>query len=113
MLFRSGAVIPNSSNLKFSNKEGSYQSSLGKFIINESYYGDFGKAYRLDGLDSTNNQARKRAIVLHSFHSVPDKESNNLVTLSLGCPMISLQSLAITASYLDQSSKRIILYAFY
>jgi len=49
-----GSVVKNSSALKFSNIDGSHQSSLGKYEIRESYSGKFGKAYRLDGLDDTN-----------------------------------------------------------
>ena len=99
--------------LKFSNTENSYQSSLGKYEIKESYTGQFGKSYRLDGLDSTNSNARKRAIVLHSLGCVSDKESEDPACLSLGCPMLSPKAFQRTAKYLDASSKTIILYAFY
>lgn len=109
----SGSVIANSSALKFSNKEGSYQSSLGKYEIRESYIGKFGKSYRLNGLDSTNSNAMQRAIVLHSYSCIPDKESENLACLSLGCPMLSQVAFNETAKYIDQSKKSIILYAFY
>lgn len=109
----SGSVIANSSALKFSNKEGSYQSSLGKYEIRESYIGKFGKSYRLHGLDSTNSNAMQRAIVLHSYNCIPDKESENLACLSLGCPMLSQVAFNETAKYIDQSKKSIILYAFY
>jgi len=109
----SGSVIPKSTHLKFSNIEGSYQSSLGKYEIKESYVGKFGKAYRLNGLDSTNSNAMQRAIVLHSFGCIPDKESQSLACLSLGCPMLSTKAFNETARHLDQSKKSIILYAFY
>ncbi|WP_265427749.1 murein L,D-transpeptidase catalytic domain-containing protein [Chryseobacterium sp. YIM B08800] len=109
----SGSVIKNSNQLKFSNVEGSYQSSLGKYEIKESYSGQFGKAYRLNGLDSTNSNAMQRAIVLHSFGCVPDHESQNLACLSLGCPMLSIKAFNETAKHIDQSKKSIILYAFY
>ncbi|SUX43830.1 murein L,D-transpeptidase catalytic domain-containing protein [Chryseobacterium indoltheticum] len=109
----SGSVIKSSNQLQFSNVEGSYQSSLGKYEIKESYSGKFGKAYRLKGLDSTNSNAMQRAIVLHSFGCVPDLESQNLSCLSLGCPMLSSKAFKETAKHLDQSKKSIILYAFY
>lgn len=109
----SGSVMKNSNQLKFSNIEGSYQSSLGKYEIKESYSGQFGKAYRLKGLDSTNSNAMQRAIVLHSFGCVPDQESQDLACLSLGCPMLSTKAFKETAKHLDQSKKSIILYAFY
>lgn len=109
----SGSVIPKSDALRFSNVEGSYQSSLGKYSIGESYIGQFGKAYRLKGLDATNSNAMQRAIVLHSFGCVPDTESENPACLSLGCPMLSVNALKKSAEYIDQSRMPIILYAFY
>ncbi|WP_228435821.1 murein L,D-transpeptidase catalytic domain-containing protein [Chryseobacterium pennipullorum] len=109
----SGSVIPRSESLQFSNVEGSYQTSLGKYEIGESYVGKFGKAYRLIGLDATNSNAMQRAIVLHSYGCVPDKESQNPVCLSLGCPMLSANALNRTAAYIDQSEDPVILYAFY
>ncbi|EJL68375.1 murein L,D-transpeptidase catalytic domain-containing protein [Chryseobacterium populi] len=109
----SGSVSKNSDKLAFSNTEGSYQSSLGKFEIRESYIGKFGKSYRLNGLDITNNNAMQRAIILHSYSCIPDKESQNPACLSLGCPMLSLNAFNQTARYIDRSQKPIILYAFY
>ncbi|GAB0157909.1 murein L,D-transpeptidase catalytic domain family protein [Chryseobacterium sp. Alg-005] len=109
----SGSVIQNSESLAFSNVEGSYQSSLGKYEIKESYVGKFGKSYRLNGLESTNNNALQRAIVLHSYSCIPDQESQNPVCLSLGCPMLSANAFNQTAKYIDQSKQPIILYAFY
>lgn len=100
-------------NLKFSNTENSFQSSLGKYEIKESYKGQFGKSYRLDGLDKTNSNARKRAIVMHSLDCVADTESENPACLSLGCPMLSPKAFKETAKYIDKSDKTIILYAFY
>lgn len=99
--------------LKFSNTENSYQSSLGKYEIRESYKGQFGKSYRLDGLDSTNSNARKRAIVLHSLDCVSDEETENPACLSLGCPMLSPKAFQQTEKYIDNSGKTMILFAFY
>ncbi|REC78611.1 hypothetical protein DRF60_09190 [Chryseobacterium elymi] len=109
----SGSVIKNSDILKFSNTEGSYQSSLGKYEILNSYSGKFGKAYRLNGLDTDNSNAMQRAIVLHSFGCIPDQESSAPACLSLGCPMLSASAFTQTAKYLDQSKNPVIMYAFY
>jgi hypothetical protein len=59
--FRSGLVYPT----KFSNEEGSEQSCYGSFLSGEAYEGKFGHSMRIDGLSSTNGQARKRDIVFH------------------------------------------------
>ncbi|UPQ76546.1 murein L,D-transpeptidase catalytic domain-containing protein [Chryseobacterium nepalense] len=108
-----GSVVKNSSALKFSNIDGSHQSSLGKYEIRESYSGKFGKAYRLDGLDDTNSNARSRAIVLHSYYYIPDRESSKPACLSFGCPMLSKKAFNETSKFINQSEKTIILYAFY
>ena len=109
----SGSEKSASKELKFSNIEGSYQSSLGKYEIANSYVGSFGKSYRLKGLDKTNSNAMQRAIVLHSLACVPDSESENPACLSLGCPMLSPKFFTKTAKYIDKSEKPILLYAFY
>jgi len=109
----SGSVIPHSNALAFSNVEGSYKSSLGKYEIRESYIGKFGKSYRLKGLEDTNSNAMSRAIILHPYSCIPDKESEVPACLSLGCPMLSLNAFNQTAKYIDQSKLPIILYAFY
>ncbi|WEK70684.1 MAG: murein L,D-transpeptidase catalytic domain family protein [Candidatus Chryseobacterium colombiense] len=108
-----GSVVKNSNTLQFSNLDGSHQSSLGKYEIKESYIGKFGKAYRLDGLDKTNSNARSRSIVLHSYYCIPDHESTNPACLSFGCPMLSKNALDKTTKYIDMSEQPIILYAFY
>ncbi|MCA6066240.1 murein L,D-transpeptidase catalytic domain family protein [Chryseobacterium sp. RG1] len=108
-----GSVVKNSNALQFSNTDGSHRSSLGKYEIRESYTGKFGKAYRLDGLDETNSNARSRAIVLHSYYCIPDNESSDPACLSFGCPMLSKNAFDETARYIDSSKQPILLYAFY
>lgn len=50
----------------FSNKPGSFMSSLGVYKTAEKYHSSkFGDALRLDGLSPTNSKARERAVVLH------------------------------------------------
>ena len=98
--------------LKFSNTDGSYCSSVGKYVIKNSYSGDFGKAYRLIGLDNTNSNAFSRAIVLHKYSKVPDNETTNPIVLSLGCPMVSPSFFSTLERYIDSSEKNIVLYIY-
>jgi hypothetical protein len=49
---------------KYSNTPGCGCTSLGKYKIGNSYMGRFGLAYKLYGLDKTNNNAFKRFVVL-------------------------------------------------
>ncbi|OPC59143.1 hypothetical protein DSC47_05115 [Elizabethkingia miricola] len=98
--------------LKFSNTDGSYCSSIGKYVVKNSYKGDFGKAYRLIGLDNTNSNAFSRAIVLHKYSKVPDNETTNPIVLSLGCPMVSPAFFSTLEKYIDSSEKNIVLYIY-
>ena len=60
----------------FSNTDGSGCTSLGRYRIGAPYTGRFGRSYKLYGLDSTNSQAFRRNIVLHSFSYVPEAETD-------------------------------------
>lgn len=58
---------------RFSNADGSNASSEGAFMTADYYIGKHGKSQRLIGLDPTNDQALRRAIVIHSaWYSNPD-----------------------------------------
>lgn len=74
----------------FSNKIGSYQSSLGFYKTAETYKGKHGLSLRLDGLENSNNNARERAIVIHSADYVNDSfiKDNGRLGRSLGCPSL-------------------------
>lgn len=50
---------------RFSNAPNSLATSEGRYRIAEQYVGKYGVSYRLDGLDSTNSNARSRAVVIH------------------------------------------------
>ena len=59
-------IVNNSDTPVFSNAPNSYCTSLGKYKIGKSYYGKFGLAYKLYGLDKTNSRAFDRFVVLHA-----------------------------------------------
>lgn len=73
---------------RFSNSSGSNASSLGYYMAAETYYGKHGLSLRLDGLSSTNSNARRRAVVIHGATYVKDK--NIRQGRSWGCPAISM-----------------------
>lgn len=78
----------------FSNKHYSNQSSLGFFITNETYIGRNGYSLRLDGQEeSYNNNARKRAIVIHGADYVDEDFIKKYGRLgrSFGCPALPLE----------------------
>lgn len=96
---------------KFSNEIGSGCSSLGRYKIGYKYKGQFGIAYKLYGLDSTNSNAYKRNIVLHSYYMVPNKEVNPLpICNSRGCIMVSDNYMIRLSKIIDTSSKPILLW---
>lgn len=73
---------------KFSNSEGSLMSSVGFFLTAETYNGDNGYSLRLDGLSSTNSNARSRAIVIHGASYV---RPASLIGRSYGCPALEVR----------------------
>lgn len=75
----------------FSNREGSFQSSLGLFQAAESYSGKHGYSLRLDGLEpGINDNARDRAIVIHGADYVSPRwiAQHGRIGRSLGCPAV-------------------------
>lgn len=68
-----------------SNLPGSNMSCLGLFKMSEVYDGPHGDSLRLDGMESTNSNARKRGIVFHRSDYVHDSD-NEISGRSLGCP---------------------------
>ncbi|MGE7956011.1 murein L,D-transpeptidase catalytic domain family protein [Pseudomonas sp. NPDC089530] len=79
---------------QFSNRMGSYQSSLGLFRTQESYEGSHGYSLRMDGLEpGFNDQARDRDIVIHAADYVNPLWSRRQgrIGRSLGCPAVRPQ----------------------
>ncbi len=75
---------------QFSNKMSSHQTSLGFYTTAETYIGENGFSLRLDGLEFSNNQARKRAIVIHEadYASAEFIKKNGRLGRSYGCPSL-------------------------
>jgi hypothetical protein len=76
---------------RFSNREGSYQTSLGLFRTQESYQGKHGYSLRMDGLEpGVNDRARERAIVIHAAAYVDPRlvQTQGRIGRSLGCPAV-------------------------
>lgn len=109
----SGSEIDGVDSLIFSNVPNSYQSSLGKYKIGGKYTGNFGKSYKLHGLDTTNSNAFKRYVVLHPYSAVPDEEQNYPIMLSLGCPMVSDNFMKTLYGIIDSSKLDILMVMYY
>lgn len=75
----------------FSNREGSFQTSLGLYRTAETYIGANGYSLRLDGLEpGLNDRARERAIVMHGAPYVDPAQAKRQGRLgrSYGCPAV-------------------------
>ena len=110
----SGSYKPNCDDqLVFSNASSSYATSLGRYKIGNSYTGTYGLSYKLYGLDSTNNMAFQRAIVLHADKHVPNKETYPYhIYESAGCPTVSPSFLSVLGKYMTKSKKPMLLWVY-
>ncbi|WP_300598648.1 murein L,D-transpeptidase catalytic domain-containing protein [Niabella sp.] len=94
---------------RYSNDVGSRCTSLGNYRIGGAYYGKFGRAYKLYGLDSSNNKAFERFVVLHSHACVPEIEVDDEICQSDGCPTVSTGFLKQLQSIIDASARPVLL----
>lgn len=90
----------------FSNEDGSWLTSLGKYRLGARSYSQYGINihYKMYGLEPTNNNAFKRVVVLHSFTPVPSAEIYPVhlpLGFSQGCPVTDDR----TMTYLDEKLK--------
>ncbi len=98
---------------RYGNEPGCGCTSLGKYKIGNPYKGKFGLAYKLYGLDTTNSNAFKRFVVLHSHSCVPDKAvAPYPICQSDGCPTVSPPYLQKLAHILDTSDKPVLLWIY-
>ena len=104
-----GSQTKTEGELIFSNEPNSLSTSLGKYSIGSSYNGKFGKAYKLFGLEQTNNKAFARNIVLHKYSKVPFDEQDQPICKSLGCPMLNVEFYKRIETLIDNSKTNIIL----
>lgn len=98
---------------RYGNTVGCGCTSLGKYKIGNPYKGRFGLAYKLHGLESTNDNAFKRFVVLHSHECVPAAEVDPYpICQSDGCPTVAPYFLKKLAATIDGSSRPILLWIF-
>jgi hypothetical protein len=98
---------------KYANGLGCGCTSLGRYKVGQAYRGKFGLAYKLFGLDTTNNNAYARFVVLHSMQCVPEKEVDPYpICQSDGCPTVSPGFLQELAPLIDQSETPVLLWIF-
>lgn len=76
---------------QFSNEEGSQMSSLGFYLVGNTYWGQHGESLNLYGLDPLNDQAAERNIVMHAASYVSEDfiKTSGRLGRSWGCPAVS------------------------
>lgn len=97
---------------RYSNVVGSGCTSLGKYKIGYSYTGKFGYSYKLYGLDSSNNNAFERTVVLHAHSCIPETEVADDICQSNGCPTVSPNFLNELKSIINTSKKPLLLWIY-
>ena len=98
---------------RFSNVEGSLQSSIGLFRTAETYDGENGYSLRMDGLEpGVNDLARQRAIVMHGAWYVDPLKAlaQGRLGRSLGCPALRPQ---VARAVIDSLKQGQMLFAYY
>lgn len=97
---------------KYSNIVGSGCTSLGRYKIGIHYTGKFGYSYKLHGLDSSNNNAFERTVVLHSHSCIPETEVAEEICQSNGCPTVSPGFLEHLKKIINASKKPVLLWIY-
>lgn len=96
----------------FSNKHGSYQSSLGFYLTENTYFGGNGYSLRLEGLEKgINDQAKPRAVVIHGADYCSQEIINSTGRLgrSYGCPALPRE---INKAVIDNIKNGTLLYIY-
>lgn len=97
---------------RYSNVTGSGCTSLGRYRIGSSYTGKWGYSYKLHGLDSTNNKAFERTVVLHGHACVPENEVTDDICQSNGCPTVSPSFLLELKTIINRSARPVLLWIY-
>ena len=97
---------------KYGNTVGCGCTSLGKYKMGNPYFGRFGLAYKLYGLDKTNDKAFQRFVVLHAHDCVPETEVKDDICQSDGCPTVSPGFLQQLKPIINESKKPILLWVY-
>jgi hypothetical protein len=81
---------------RFSNEPGSNASSRGAYLTANTYYGKYGRSQRVIGLDTDNDHALDRAIVIHGAPYVDPEliDAQGRIGRSQGCFAVELSEIA-------------------
>lgn len=90
----------------FSNVPGSEASSAGAYLTGALYEGKHGRSRRLTGLDTRNNMAEERAIVIHGAWYVSSQmvRDHGKIGRSQGCLAVATDDLDMVLTSLPEGS---------
>lgn len=98
---------------KFSDKLGSFQSSIGFYVTAETYVGSKGYSLRLEGTEKGYNEnLRRRAVVMHDAKYVSEDwiKTYGRLGRSQGCPALPKE---ISREVIDTIKDRTAIFAYY
>ncbi len=95
----------------FSNKTNSLMSSLGVYVTENTYIGKHGFSLRINGLEKSNNNALKRAVVVHAAnYATPEYiQQKGKAGNSWGCFAVNPKQLKLLVNYIKDGT---VLYAY-
>lgn len=99
----------------FSNVDGSHCSSLGKYSLGERGASEWGVGvkYVMNGLESSNSNAKSRIIVFHSWDQIGDDEVYPQGSVEgWGCPTISNNSFKLVDPMIKASKKPVLMWIY-
>lgn len=99
----------------FTNQPNSYCSSIGKYKIGNRGVSSFGinVNYKLHGLESSNDNAFDRIIVLHSFDGLSESEIHPQKAMtSWGCPAVSNEMMKRIDKKLQKTKLPVLLWIY-
>jgi L,D-transpeptidase catalytic domain len=97
---------------KYGNTVGCGCTSVGKYKVGNSYNGKFGLAFKLYGLEKTNDKVFARFVVLHSHKCVPENEVKGDICQSDGCPTVASGFLQQLKLIINESKKPVLLWIY-
>lgn len=101
---------------EFSNKAGSNKTAIGFSVISSKGYSNWGinVKYIIEGLEKSNNNNKRRNIVLHSWVGVPNIGLFPIpLPQSKGCPTVSNNTMKELDRFIQkQTNKNILIYSF-
>ena len=101
---------------KFSNKPGSECSSLGRFLVTKEHGNSLKRSFRLKGMDSDNQTAYARGLMIHSSYWVDKWCWKKYIPLHrsscMGCVTVSKRGMNYLWKLINKEKKPLLLWNF-